>query len=302
VAANFFTHMSDEIARSPSAAGRPVRVFCLVVRGWHQPQQAMALAYFVSLGASLDLVINIDGFNETGVAIGQAGAYSVLYPRDWPALTNGLPTPTRRETGGEIVALEAARRVWARTSASAPLSWSATIATIWRAGDDTLRRARDLRLAALEKLDSETADFRLGYGGPVGEAEAVDRVADLWAEASTMMAAVQQGRGRQYVHVLQPNQYVPGSKHLSDNERRVAYDQRQPFAGWVTAGYAALAERFDLLRARGVDFFDATMIFAAVSEDVYVDTCCHFNRRGNEILLTELLDFLRLRGAQDARE
>ena len=37
---------------------------------------------------------------------------------------------------------------------------------------------------------------------------------------------------------------------------------------------------------QGVNFHDLTMIFANKVEPIYIDTCCHFNKTGNEILGT----------------
>ena len=35
--------------------------------GYKQPQQLLTLAYYISLGAEFDTVINIDGFNEVAL-------------------------------------------------------------------------------------------------------------------------------------------------------------------------------------------------------------------------------------------
>ena len=38
------------------------------------------------------------------------------------------------------------------------------------------------------------------------------------------------------------------------------------------------------LRFTGDDFHDASAIFDAVAEPIYVDDCCHYNQRGYEML------------------
>ena len=56
--------LRTELRKSP-AAGRPrSQILCLALGGMKQPQQLLALEYFLSLGASFDVVINLDGFNE----------------------------------------------------------------------------------------------------------------------------------------------------------------------------------------------------------------------------------------------
>lgn len=39
------------------------------------------------------------------------------------------------------------------------------------------------------------------------------------------------------------------------------------------------------LRNQDIEFIDLTASFDAVPEQLYFDACCHFNRRGYEILL-----------------
>ena len=41
---------------------------CFAYSGYKQPQHALVLAYFLSIGQALDLVVNIDGFNEVALA------------------------------------------------------------------------------------------------------------------------------------------------------------------------------------------------------------------------------------------
>ncbi len=45
-----------------------------------------------------------------------------------------------------------------------------------------------------------------------------------------------------------------------------------------------LRERGADLGAPGVRFRDLTMIFQPYDEPIYTDDCCHFGRRGNEIV------------------
>jgi hypothetical protein len=54
----------------------------------------------------------------------------------------------------------------------------------------------------------------------------------------------------------------------------------------VEAGYPALlaAPAMATLREGGVRFFDGTRIFDAEPAAVYIDDCCHYTLRGNEIL------------------
>jgi hypothetical protein len=89
------------------------------------------------------------------------------------------------------------------------------------------------------------------------------------------------GYGIRYLHFLQPNQYLPGSKTLTEEERRTAYDQNVADTQRVATAYPMLSARGRDLRTQGVNFIDLSMLFAQEARSVYSDTCCHLNALGN---------------------
>ena len=54
----------DAIRAIPRFAGKQIWVVSFALGGYKQPQQLMVLAYYLSLGQPLDVVVNVDGFNE----------------------------------------------------------------------------------------------------------------------------------------------------------------------------------------------------------------------------------------------
>ncbi|MEX1311763.1 MAG: hypothetical protein AB1Z65_15160, partial [Candidatus Sulfomarinibacteraceae bacterium] len=56
----------------------------------------------------------------------------------------------------------------------------------------------------------------------------------------------------------------------------------------VVEGYGLLKAEGRHLVEQGVQFFDTSMTFVDYEETLYLDSCCHFNRRGNEILAAEI--------------
>jgi hypothetical protein len=106
----------------------------------------------------------------------------------------------------------------------------------------------------------------------------------IWRRSSEEMAVLARANDIRYLHVLQPNQYVEGSKPMGPDERRIATPPDHPYRDGAVLGYPLLRAESGRLRASGVEFYDATGLFADVEEPLYVDGCCHFNRRGNEIL------------------
>lgn len=98
------------------------------------------------------------------------------------------------------------------------------------------------------------------------------------------MAQLAEANDVLYLHFLQPNQYVPSSKPMSEAERRAAIAPGAHANPILIDGYALFRGCSPELADAGVSFYDLTMIYSGEEEPVYVDTCCHVNDLGNEIL------------------
>ena len=93
-----------------------------------------------------------------------------------------------------------------------------------------------------------------------------------------------EANGIRYFHFLQPNQYVPDSKRLGEEERETAFTADHPYRRGVEKGYPFLVQSGRELSRRGIRFHDLTMTFSDTDEQIYIDDCCHYNEKGNEIL------------------
>ena len=78
----------DELRGSRRFSGKEVVLVSLGMGGYKQPQQLMALSYILVMGGELDIVVNIDGFNEVALPPSEARALGHLPPLS-PQL--GLP-------------------------------------------------------------------------------------------------------------------------------------------------------------------------------------------------------------------
>ena len=58
----------SQLAAAPAFRGREIVPLCFAHEGYKQPQQLLVLSYFLSIGQELDLVVNIDGFNEVALS------------------------------------------------------------------------------------------------------------------------------------------------------------------------------------------------------------------------------------------
>jgi hypothetical protein len=116
----------------------------------------------------------------------------------------------------------------------------------------------------------------------------VEDLADIWQHSSLQLHWLCKGNNIKYFHFLQPNQYVADSKKLTARELKQAYSKNHPYKRGFDLGYPLLCEKANGLVENGVSFRNLSMIFADVTEEIYVDSCCHFNMLGNEIMAKEI--------------
>ena len=176
------------------------------------------------------------------------------------------------------------------------LGWSPTVHLLWWIRDQLLQQEIEAaRRAANEHAADSTGGYR-ATGPPFDWSDpkaSFERIIEVWSRSSLLMHRITVASGARYYHLLQPNQYDPGSKPLLPEERARAYDPESKYRPVVESGYPLLrAEGRELVEA-GVRFVDLSMAFHAVSEPLYLDHCCHFDQRGSEILAGALVAEIR---------
>jgi hypothetical protein len=276
------------VATVPGLAARGVEVKSQGLGGWKQPQQLMALAWLLAQGDRPDVVVNLDGFNEVALPATEnlpRGTYP-FFPRGWEMRTRQAEDAGRQALVGEVVFLRRQRSESATAFSRPVLRWSVAWNFLWSWLDhraEAAEVAAQERLAAYRPKKSPYVATGPGWHNPGGEAM-YDELVAFWERSSLTMKSLCDGAGVPYLHFLQPNQYLEGSKVLSAEERRTAFREDQPYRPAVIAGYPRLRAAGERLTAQGVDFHDLTQIFATVDETVYIDQCCHLNERGNQIM------------------
>jgi hypothetical protein len=284
--------LTAELERVRPELHAKVRVISAALGGYKQPQALFALSELLLLGVPIDVAINLDGVNEAvfGSRYATRGRHP-LYPNgDLLAaairLSQGPPTWEEIETMAAYGRHRRAAERWRQRLARHPLAGrSALVQAIVG-----LRVARAERSAASE-VGELGARIRRGID-PVaelppacaGQAGCVADIADIWQASSRAMAQFAAGRGVRYLHLLQPNQYVEGSKPLSEAERASAYDPASDWYRGVRAGYPLLQAKGRELEAEGIAFEDLTAIFKSRQTTLYRDTCCHLDLEGNRQL------------------
>jgi hypothetical protein len=282
----------EDLERDRAFAGREIVPLCFSHEGYKQPQQLLLLSYFLSLGQELDVAINIDGFNE--VAIGRLNDErgvdismpSVLHLEPLMNVANQATlTPEKLQLLAEIDRLRRRRDALAARIERNRLASVHVVLDVIRTRTTSDYQARLAAFATLpsasaaDSVIQPTAKLR-ERGGDVLYGD----IAREWASSSVLMHQLLAARGTRYFHFLQPNQYFT-TRPFGEEEARVAINAGSPFKAGAERGYPTLlGDPAAMLKQAGVRFFDATHVFDGERAAVYIDDCCHYTRRGNELL------------------
>ena len=284
--------LREQLAARGPYAGRRIEVINLALGGYKQPQQLLVLSTLLALGAQFDVVINLDGFNEIdGAKDNLQDGVNPFFPYTWNLhARRGLDSATAVHMAKADL-IRARREDVRQWFARWPLFQSAFFLTLWELLDRREAAALAGETVALRSALAQSEHTPQQTGPPVDFADDQEMYlayVEMWARASIEMEVLCAGWGIRYMHFLQPNQYLPGSKTLTDEERATAYDPDVADTQRVATAYPMLIERGLDLRDQGVDFIDLTTLFQNEPRTVYSDTCCHLNALGNELMATAI--------------
>ena len=281
--------------------GRNVIVYSMAQGSGKQPQQAIALTLLLAIGQHVDVVVNLDGFND--LALGYANHSQGVHPV-FPSMSimwgiantlasDGKMTVDFYRTAADI--LEAKNQI-ARRSEGANNSrfglkylYHKAIISFYtrqrvRAEADYVSGIR----SAPEDLDR--AKHLLGIDMPIDpNADAMEIAFRIWLQSSDTMAAISGAAGAKYVHVLQPNQYFT-EKKFSPEEAAIALSlpKSNLMRDGAERGYSLVKERAGLIASRGI--ISGLTIFDNETTSMYVDNCCHYTRAGEDLLANFVAD------------
>ena len=283
-----------ELRQIPEFSNKEIIVHTVAMGGYKQPQQLLALTYFLTLGAHFDIVINLDGFNEVTLAPAEnANIIYPFYPRGWAGRVGNFIDPKKMTLIAEISFLDTKMKDWANIFANSFLRYNITANLIWRYRHINLYNNR---MREAQELEEYTVKSKQHFGymvtGPSfhyeTETDMFKALVDVWKMSSLNMYKLCTASGIHYFHFLQPNQYVPGSKIMQEEELEIAFQEDQPYRNGVIQGYPLLREEGRTLRDENVNFHDLTMIFQDNPEPLYADNCCHVNEEGYHIIGTTI--------------
>ena len=281
-------HLLDDLRQHAFFKARTLVPLCMAHEGYKQPQQALVLAYFLSIGQPFDLVINIDGLNE--VALSPLNNQQNL-DISMPSASHFIPLINLIDKGSltpqRLESLAAVARYKSRVDDVTGVlnrNRSAAIDAVLGGYRTWLVSRYDRELRTLDGLPSTPGNSLIGAIPPTEQRNGpmlFQEIARNWAQASLLMRAMLATKDIPYVHVLQPNQYHHTARTFSAGESAVAISAESAFKSGVEQGYPALlSEASSQGLAARANFFDGTRIFDMEPAPVYIDNCCHYTRIG----------------------
>ncbi|MEG5036819.1 hypothetical protein [Microcoleus sp. AT3-D2] len=287
--------LSNKLKAYPEFANKEIFVLNFGNGGYKQPQQLLVLNYFLALGQELDLVINIDGFNEVALsnlnnkAQVEIGMPSVQHIQPLTGLANNNLSP---EAMSSIVQINENKK---QLKAGIDKLQTCQLALCHAVTSLQVKQLVNNYQQAVVKYDSQlkpsnpdTANSGIVYipkaDFVLQDAAAFDKMASMWYESSIGMNQILSSRKIKYFHFIQPNQYYPTKRAFTAKENEIAIDQKSPYIEGVKKGYPVLLSKVGDLQKAGVNVFSAVNILDNTKETVYKDACCHYNSVGDEVL------------------
>ena len=286
--------LSKKLQSYPEFADREIVVLNFGNGGYKQPQQLLILNYFLALGQELDLVLNIDGFNEVALsnlnnkAQIELGMPSVQHIQP---LTN-LASNVSPEVMSAIVQINDNKK---QLKAGIDKLQTCQLALCHAVTSLRVKQLVNNYQQAIVKYDAEvkksnadTANSGIVYvpkaDSVLPDRAAFDKMASMWYESSIGMNQILSSRKIKYFHFIQPNQYYPTKRVFTAKEKEIAINKESPYIEGVKKGYPVLLSKVDDLQKARVNVFSAVNILDNTKETVYKDACCHYNSVGEEVL------------------
>ena len=279
-------HFADQ-----GLARKPV-VIQLAYPAMKQPQQLHIANFMLAMGGHFDILVNLDGYNELeGAYTNFDNAVFPFFPYQWEKLV----FLTREEIvlAGQIRAARDQMTQLQQAGPSSPFRYTALYGLLHRY---QLQQAEARILQLNYELSNQGSARSLEQHGPYvpfqDAAQVHQEAVRVWYRSSALLSRLAAAAGADYYHFLQPNQYIPDSKPLSDQERRAFLIPYIAASVNFSQTYPRFVQFGQELQQQGVNYFDLTQIFNAHPETLYRDGCCHLNQRGYELLAAAMVQRL----------
>lgn len=297
VASHYATQELEEdvlvkaLKQLPELANKEIILLNFAQGGYKQPQQLLALSYFLALGQTFDLVINIDGFNEVALANMNVQENLAI---SMPSAQHILPLAkltTNSFSQQELASIGKIQTYKDQIKSGLENLQTCKLATCYSINfvntQYWLRQYhQEIQNFDASRTQAATDSQSLIYLNPESSksnAANFTQMAQLWATASIQMKQLIETQGGRYFQFLQPNQYLTTQRTFTPEEQNTAIRANHPYTSGVKQGYPELLQQSDRLQQNGVNFFNAITVLDAEPSTVYIDDCCHYNRLGRRI-------------------
>jgi hypothetical protein len=290
--------LAAELRKIDRFANKEIEFVRLAVQGHKQPQQLLTLTYLLSIGAEFDVVINIDGFNELFISIFENYERGVVptYPMEWDLRVQTAGAEIDPLILGRLAVVQHERTATADFFVRFPWRNSSIARTAWLYSSSRYaQRQADLLKDLANRPESKHEIGNEAVSGPfekIAEDDLYEQCVEVWRRSSLQLHKLCESHGIVYYHFLQPNQYVPGSKPMNEEERARAITLDTPFDRVIRKGYPLLEIAGRELTSQGVRFHSLTDVFHEHEEPLYKDNCCHLNKAGSDVIAVEVARFI----------
>jgi hypothetical protein len=273
--------IANAINMTPGFDKKEVVLINLTMGGFKQPQNTQALSYFLAIGQPADLIINMDGLNEAHIgwsnAISGDIEHTLPYYVFMYGLLNNFVSKEKLESNKYI------SNIFKQTRSG----------IIYLYAKILLERDRKI-ITKLENEISKAVDGRqypmvLQTNTKLDIDSLSDDIADTWARGSIAVKGLAEAFGAKYIHAIQPNQYYSKKVFLPEEASIAFSDPEWEGANIVKKTYDKFIGKINYLERKGVAFVNLVPAFDGTTERLYFDTCCHFIRKGYEIIMQDYL-------------
>jgi len=247
--------LREKLSAHPALQGRRIQFVRMALPGYKQPQQLMVYNFLLTLGAEFGTIVNMDGYNETVLAVrdNAVSDTAISYPCGWHTRVVSVSDPRSSADAARLLYLRGKRQQMARSILASRFRWSGTYNLVWHIRDQFA--FGELSDPGMSVSKSKRHSFMThGPTNRFSGDELEPEVAAMWKRCSWQMHNLCKANGTLYLHVLQPNQYVPNSKPMGTAERLVCYSEEEGSAVFVRSMFPRLQVLGRELQAEEVEF------------------------------------------------
>ena len=244
------------------------KVFNAAIPGGKQPQQLFVLNYLTLHGFKFDIVINLDGFNELALSFSENLPIknNIIYPRQYST---------------QLAAFNSDIKCVKKSNSSIHSSNVFPLIELFNLYQIYSCHKKIYGIG--ESKINETFSKLTGFKNEPYNLN-LDQIIKLWENSSQMIEDLSKVYNFDYIHVLQPNQYLKNSKILTDYEKSISNFKKYKYP--IENYY----NNFNLNNINLSYKLDARKIFQYNQDNLYRDYCCHLNNKGMYLLSLKIVN------------